>query len=78
MSSSQEREIDKRDGIEFRWDGSFLDEIIAKDIASLHFEAMGVAQFWMKITTRAGEEWHINFGAKNTQAKGYSFAEHDE
>lgn len=75
MSSGQ---IVKGDGIEFRWDGTFLDEIVAKDVAGLHFEAMGAAQFWMILTTRTGEEWHINFGAKNPQAKGYSMAEHDE
>jgi len=50
-----------------------LDEFIAHN-ATVHFEAMGEAQYWIGITVD-GRMWHINCGAKNTRAKGYAVCE---
>lgn len=73
-----DRVIDQRsDGTEFRWYGEELDEIVARDVKSLHFELMGDAQVWMLIELSNGEQWHVNAGAANRRAKGYSFAEED-
>ena len=52
----------------------FLDEFIAEGV-TIHFESMSDAQFWIGITTADGRMWHINCGAVNPQAKGYSRVE---
>lgn len=49
----------------------FLDEFVAQGV-DVHFEAMGHSQFWMLITHPDGRRWHLNFGAVNDRAKGYS------
>lgn len=70
-------DIDKRpDGTELRYglDDGLLDEIVAHDVKFFHFEMMGEAQFWMGIELSNGEYWHVNFGAVNVRAKGYSNA----
>lgn len=70
------KRIDKRtDGTEFRHYGDTLDEIVARDVKFLHFEQMGESQFWMSIELANGEQWAVNFGAEDENAKGYSFAE---
>lgn len=52
-----------------------LDEFVAKGV-DVHFEAMGPAQFWIGINDPAtGRMWHINCGAVNERAKGYSMVE---
>jgi hypothetical protein len=58
----------------FDEDGT-LDEFIADNVQSVHFEAMDAAEWWMAITLGNGEVWHLNFGAKNPRAKGYANAE---
>lgn len=53
----------------------FLDEFIARNV-DIHFETMGQSQFWMSVTCReTGKMWHLNFGAMNDRAKGYSIAD---
>lgn len=53
-----------------------LDEFIAENV-SIHFEAMGTAQFWIGVTAADGRHWMINCGAVNPNARGYSFVEQD-
>jgi hypothetical protein len=73
-----EKRVDKRpDGSEFRWYGEVLDEIVANNVKSIHFEQMGESQFWMSLELSDGEYWHVNFGAVNDKAKGYAHAEHE-
>ena len=52
----------------------FLDEFVA-DGVSIHFEAMGNAQFWIGVRHPDGRLWHINCGAVNPNAKGYAHVE---
>jgi hypothetical protein len=54
-----------------------LDEFVLKDVASVHFEAMGDSQFWIGITANDGRSWMINCGAVNHRARGYAFVEED-
>lgn len=71
--------VDSFPGLELRWDGDrvFLDELVAQGVQSVHFEAMGDAQFWLRLKFFDGRAWHINCGAKNPAAKGYAFAEEE-
>lgn len=57
--------------------GGQLDEFIA-DNCSIHFEAMGDAQFWIGVTLADGRVFHINCGAESTRAKGYARCDEDE
>ena len=55
----------------------FLDEFIAKNV-DIHYEAMSDTTFWMLVTCReTGREWHLNFGAINSRAKGFAIVEED-
>jgi hypothetical protein len=52
-----------------------LDEFVAHNV-TVHFEAMGQSQYWIGVHDPAtGRMWHINCGAVNHNAKGYSFVE---
>ena len=53
-----------------------LDEFVAHN-ATIHFEAMGEAQFWIGVTLEDGRTWAINCGAVNHNAKGYAICEED-
>lgn len=54
-----------------------LDELVAEGV-TVHFEAMGQAQFLIGITDPAtGRSWSIYCGAVNAQAKGYSRIDED-
>ena len=53
-----------------------LDEFVAHN-ATVHFEAMGQAQFWIGVTLPDGRSWAINCGAVNRNAKGYAICEED-
>lgn len=53
-----------------------LDEFIAHN-ATVHFEAMGDAQYWIGVTLPDGRSWAINCGAKSTRAMGYAICEED-
>jgi hypothetical protein len=53
-----------------------FDEFIAYN-ATVHFEAMGDAEFWIGVTLPDGRSWAINCGAKNSRAKGYAICEED-
>lgn len=53
----------------------FLDEFIAENV-DIHFETMSETAFWMSITCReTGRMWHLNCGAINSRARGYSIVE---
>lgn len=52
-----------------------LDDFLATDVQSVHFEANDDSQWYATITMRGGEVWQLKFGAKNPAAKGYAFAE---
>lgn len=55
-----------------------LDEFVA-DGVNIHFEMMDSAQFWMRVEDPAsGRSWHLNFGAVNPRARGYSLIEEDQ
>jgi hypothetical protein len=58
-------------------DDGTLDDFYANNVESVHFEALGEAQWYAVIRLRSGEEWLLNFGAVNHQAKGYARAEQD-
>lgn len=47
-----------------------LDEFVAHN-ATVHFEAMSEAQFWMSVTLPDGRIWGINCGAVSDAARGY-------
>lgn len=53
----------------------FLDEFIAYNV-DVHFETMADTAFWLSVRCRdTGREWHINCGAINSRAQGYSRAD---
>lgn len=52
-----------------------LDEFVLTDVASVHFEAMGQAQYWMAVTMTDGRVFNVNFGAVNPAARGYAWIE---
>ena len=58
-------------------DDGTLDDFYAADVESIHFEALGEAQWYAVIRLASGEEWMLNFGAVNHRAKGYARAEED-
>ena len=66
----------RSDGTVFRYDDDgTLDEIVARDVTGVHFEAMDDSAWWMLLELANGEQWHINIGAVNPNAKGYARAE---
>lgn len=58
-------------------DDGTLDDFYAADVQSIHFEALGEAQWYAVVRLNSGDEWMLNFGAVNQQAKGYARAEQD-
>jgi hypothetical protein len=53
----------------------FLDEFIAQNV-DIHYETMGETTFWLSVRCReTGREWHINCGAINSRARGFSRAD---
>jgi hypothetical protein len=54
-----------------------LDEFVLYDVATVHFEAMNDAQFWMSLTMADGRVFDVNFGALNPNARGYARIEED-
>lgn len=53
-----------------------FDEFVAHN-ATVHFEVMGEAQFWIGVTLTDGRSWAINCGAKSARAKGFAICEED-
>lgn len=50
----------------------YLDEFIATNV-DIHYETMSETEFWLSVTCReTGRVWHINCGALNSRARGYS------
>ena len=52
-----------------------LDDFQATDVRMVHFEALRDAQWYATVELNDGQVWQLNFGAKNTRAHGYAFAE---
>lgn len=61
-----EREIVQYDGIEFRYYGDELDEVVADDVR-IHFECMGTGSWWMMLTTSDGTDYHVNLGVRRAR-----------
>lgn len=77
MTAPIERWLESADMLGGRVQFPFLDEFIANNV-DIHFEAMSDTTFWMLVRCReTGREWHLNFGAINSRAKGYAMAEED-
>lgn len=60
---SGERRVVEGDGIEFRYYGDELDEIVAFNV-DVHFECMGTGSWWMSIHTQDEQRYMVNLGAK--------------
>lgn len=60
---SGERRVVKGDGIEFRYYGDELDEIVASNV-DIHFECMGTGSWWMSIHTQGEQRYMVNLGSK--------------
>lgn len=59
------------------WDdpANHLDDFMATDVATIHFEANDQSQWYMTVELNDGQVWQLHFGAKNPQAFGYAFVE---
>lgn len=53
-----------------------FDEFVAHN-ATVHFEAMGQASWWIGVDLPDGRHFAINCGAVNPRAKGYAICEED-
>ena len=62
-------------GVETRWYGDQLDEVVAEN-ARLHLEEMNDGQWWLGIYV-GKHRVVVNLGVVNTQAKTYANAEAD-
>lgn len=58
-------------------DNGMLDDFFASGVESVHFEALGDAQWYAVVRLETGDEWMLNFGAVNQRAKGYARTEQD-
>ena len=58
-------------------EGGQLDEFIAFDVESVHFEAMSNNTWWIGIVLHDGRMWAINCGALNGRTKAYAHCEED-
>lgn len=63
--------MDSNPRIQLDDDGT-LDDFFASDVQSVHFEALGEAQWYTVVRLQDGREWILNFGAVNHRAKGYA------
>lgn len=52
-----------------------LDEFVARDVRTVHFEALDQSQWYLTVELASGDIWQLKFGACNDRAKGYAFAE---
>lgn len=52
-----------------------LDDFCATDVRLVHFEALDKAAWYATVELAGGEVWQLNFGARNSRAKGYARAE---
>lgn len=52
-----------------------LDEFIARDVDTVHFEALDQSRWYANVYLNDGQVWTLNFGAKNPAAHGYANAE---
>lgn len=60
---SMERRIVHVDGIEFRYYGDELDEVVASNV-DIHLECMGTGSWWMSIRTQDERRYMVNMGVK--------------
>lgn len=56
-------------------EGREFDEFIARDVKSVHVEAMGSVSWWIGVELHDGRMWHINLGAVNDRAKAFAVCE---
>jgi hypothetical protein len=59
-------------------DDKKLDELVARDVDCVHFEALDDCRWYANIHMRDGRVWQLNFGSVNSRAKGYANAEQTE
>lgn len=59
-------------------DDDTLDEFIAKDVESVHFEALDDCRWYANVKLNDGQLWTLNFGSVTGRAKGYANAEQVE
>jgi hypothetical protein len=56
-------------------DDGTLDDFMARDVAMVHFEALDQSQWYLTVKLTDGTLWQLHFGAKNSRAAGYAWAE---
>lgn len=52
-----------------------LDDFHVTNVKTLHFEAIDQSRWYATVILDSGEEWQLDFGAQNANAKGYARAE---
>lgn len=60
---------DDRKGVEFRYFGDELDEIVACNV-DIHLECMGTGSWWMSITHPDGRQFMVNLGVIRARSAG--------
>lgn len=53
-------------------DDGTLDDFRATDVKLVHFEAIGESQWYLTVELNDGRVWQLDFGARNSSAKGYA------
>ena len=56
-------------------DDGTLDDFLATDVKSVHFEALDQSQWYLDIELNDGRIWQLNFGARNSSARGFAIEE---
>lgn len=49
-----------------------LDDFMATDVKMVHFEALDQSQWYLTVELGDGRVWRLDFGARNSSAKGYA------
>ena len=56
-------------------DDETLDDFVATDVKSVHFEALDDCRWYANIELNDGQLWTLNFGSVSGRARGYANAE---
>lgn len=56
-------------------DDGGLDDLLARDVSMVHFEATDTCEWYGTFQLRDGTVWQVFFGAKNSKAKGVTRVE---
>jgi len=59
-------------------DDTTLDEFIATEVSSVHFEALDKCRWYANIHLADGQVWTLNFGSVSGRAQGFANAEQVE